>query len=208
MSIIRIGHKGADALVPGNTIASFEKAVEVGVDLIEFDVLWLAGRPPEAAGRPALAAGRRPRLARGSSEPAADPGRGPGGFHPAAARRGGDQPRHQAARPRGRDRRVPDQLRPARPGPDLDHGDPDPEGVEAARARSSTWAGRCRGSPATGPPSRGSGRPCWPGWRRPAAACRIRCAAASRSSGSSRSGPSSGSSPRSWSRSRTEPRSS
>lgn len=46
MGITRIGHKGADALVPGNTVASFEKAVEVGVDLIEFDVLWLPdGRP-------------------------------------------------------------------------------------------------------------------------------------------------------------------
>lgn len=38
--MIRIGHKGADALVPGNTVASFERAVAVGVDLIEFDVLW------------------------------------------------------------------------------------------------------------------------------------------------------------------------
>jgi glycerophosphoryl diester phosphodiesterase len=46
MSLIRIGHKGADALVPGNTIASFEKAVEVGVDLIEFDVLWLQDGHP------------------------------------------------------------------------------------------------------------------------------------------------------------------
>jgi glycerophosphoryl diester phosphodiesterase len=35
----RIGHKGADAIAPGNTIASFEAAVEVGVDVIEFDVL-------------------------------------------------------------------------------------------------------------------------------------------------------------------------
>jgi glycerophosphoryl diester phosphodiesterase len=38
--MLRIGHKGADALVPGNTVASFEKAVETGVDVIEFDVLW------------------------------------------------------------------------------------------------------------------------------------------------------------------------
>ena len=53
MPIIRIGHKGADALVPGNTIASFEKAVEVGVDLIEFDVLWLQD------GHPRLPASRR-----------------------------------------------------------------------------------------------------------------------------------------------------
>jgi glycerophosphoryl diester phosphodiesterase len=45
----RVGHKGADALVPGNTIASFEKAVEIGVDTIELDVLWLPDShlPPE-----------------------------------------------------------------------------------------------------------------------------------------------------------------
>ena len=41
--MLRVGHKGADAIVPGNTIASFHAAVEVGVDAIEFDVL----RPPE-----------------------------------------------------------------------------------------------------------------------------------------------------------------
>jgi glycerophosphoryl diester phosphodiesterase len=46
MSLTRIGHKGADAIVPGNTIASFQKAVEIGVDLIEFDVLWLADGHP------------------------------------------------------------------------------------------------------------------------------------------------------------------
>jgi glycerophosphoryl diester phosphodiesterase len=36
----KIGHKGADLIHPGNTLESFEKAVEVGVDIIEFDVLW------------------------------------------------------------------------------------------------------------------------------------------------------------------------
>lgn len=51
--MIRIGHKGADALVPGNTVASFRRAVEVGVDLIEFDVLWTAD------GHPDLPPGRR-----------------------------------------------------------------------------------------------------------------------------------------------------
>ena len=35
----RIGHKGADALAPGNTLASFEAAAEAGVSMIEFDVL-------------------------------------------------------------------------------------------------------------------------------------------------------------------------
>jgi glycerophosphoryl diester phosphodiesterase len=37
--LLRVGHKGADALVPGNTIASFERAAELGVDVIELDVL-------------------------------------------------------------------------------------------------------------------------------------------------------------------------
>jgi glycerophosphoryl diester phosphodiesterase len=35
----RIGHKGAAALEMGNTVDSFEAAVEVGVDMIELDVL-------------------------------------------------------------------------------------------------------------------------------------------------------------------------
>jgi glycerophosphoryl diester phosphodiesterase len=35
----RVGHKGADLIAPGNTVASFEAAVAAGVDMIEFDVL-------------------------------------------------------------------------------------------------------------------------------------------------------------------------
>ena len=35
----RVGHKGADLIAPGNTAASFDAAVETGVDMIEFDVL-------------------------------------------------------------------------------------------------------------------------------------------------------------------------
>jgi glycerophosphoryl diester phosphodiesterase len=35
----RVGHKGADVLAPGNTVASFEAAVAAGVDMLEFDVL-------------------------------------------------------------------------------------------------------------------------------------------------------------------------
>jgi glycerophosphoryl diester phosphodiesterase len=37
--VIRVGHKGADHVAPGNTVASFEAALEHGVDMIEFDVL-------------------------------------------------------------------------------------------------------------------------------------------------------------------------
>ncbi|WP_028057184.1 glycerophosphodiester phosphodiesterase [Candidatus Solirubrobacter pratensis] len=35
----RVGHKGADLIVPGNTPASFDAALRAGVDMIEFDVL-------------------------------------------------------------------------------------------------------------------------------------------------------------------------
>jgi glycerophosphoryl diester phosphodiesterase len=37
--MLRIGHKGADAIAPGNTLESFVAAAEAGVDAIEFDVL-------------------------------------------------------------------------------------------------------------------------------------------------------------------------
>jgi glycerophosphoryl diester phosphodiesterase len=41
-----VGHKGADLIAPGNTLASFEAALEAGVDMIEFDVLPERGKPP------------------------------------------------------------------------------------------------------------------------------------------------------------------
>ena len=37
--LIRVGHKGAAHVAPGNTVESFEAALEHGVDMIEFDVL-------------------------------------------------------------------------------------------------------------------------------------------------------------------------
>jgi len=43
----RVGHKGADLIEPGNTIASFEAALMHGVDMIELDVL-----PARVEGRP------------------------------------------------------------------------------------------------------------------------------------------------------------
>jgi glycerophosphoryl diester phosphodiesterase len=45
----RIGHKGADAITPGNTLESFRTAVEIGVDAIEFDVLRPRGDFDEAS---------------------------------------------------------------------------------------------------------------------------------------------------------------
>ncbi len=40
---LRIGHRGAAALAPANTLSSFRAAVEVGVDLVELDVLARPG---------------------------------------------------------------------------------------------------------------------------------------------------------------------
>jgi glycerophosphoryl diester phosphodiesterase len=39
----RVGHKGADLITPGNTRASFDAALEAGVDMIEFDILPARG---------------------------------------------------------------------------------------------------------------------------------------------------------------------
>jgi glycerophosphoryl diester phosphodiesterase len=36
-----VGHKGADLIAPGNTVASFHAAAAAGVQMIEMDVLWL-----------------------------------------------------------------------------------------------------------------------------------------------------------------------
>ena len=55
----RVGHKGAHAIVPGNTIASFAHAAGIGVEMIELDVLWTeAGSPhrPTSAREPLVIA--------------------------------------------------------------------------------------------------------------------------------------------------------
>ncbi|HUH16230.1 MAG TPA: glycerophosphodiester phosphodiesterase family protein, partial [Gaiellaceae bacterium] len=60
--LIRVGHRGAAALAPENTLPSFEAALAHGVDAIEFDVLDLGPGPLAVAhsreeagpGRPTL----------------------------------------------------------------------------------------------------------------------------------------------------------
>jgi glycerophosphoryl diester phosphodiesterase len=47
----RVGHKGADLIEPGNTLASFDAALTHGVDMIELDVLP-APLPGERPGSP------------------------------------------------------------------------------------------------------------------------------------------------------------
>ena len=56
----RVGHKGADALAPGNTPASFAAAVEAGVDAIEFDVMRMRERGLVLAHDPGDARAREP----------------------------------------------------------------------------------------------------------------------------------------------------
>jgi len=51
-NVRRIGHKGADHIAPGNTLASFDAALAHGVDMIEFDVL---SEHPNGSGRLLLA---------------------------------------------------------------------------------------------------------------------------------------------------------
>ncbi len=36
--MLRVGHRGARAYAPENTLASFKKAIEIGVDAVELDV--------------------------------------------------------------------------------------------------------------------------------------------------------------------------
>lgn len=56
----RVGHKGADDVAPGNTLASFRAALDAGVDMIEFDVLRLGDGRLVLAHDPADAARREP----------------------------------------------------------------------------------------------------------------------------------------------------
>lgn len=41
----RVGHKGADHIAPGNTLASFDAALAAGVDMVEFDIVPAPGDP-------------------------------------------------------------------------------------------------------------------------------------------------------------------
>jgi glycerophosphoryl diester phosphodiesterase len=52
LSYRRVGHKGADHIAPGNTLASFDAALAAGVDMVEFDVL---PEHPDGSGRLVLA---------------------------------------------------------------------------------------------------------------------------------------------------------
>lgn len=59
-TLIRVGHKGAGHVAPGNTIESFEAALRCGVDMIEFDVLPVPGGDLVLAHDPEDASERNP----------------------------------------------------------------------------------------------------------------------------------------------------
>jgi len=59
-TLIRVGHKGADHVAPGNTAASFQAALDCRVDMIEFDVLPVSGGRLVLAHDSQDAAGREP----------------------------------------------------------------------------------------------------------------------------------------------------
>jgi glycerophosphoryl diester phosphodiesterase len=56
----RVGHKGADLLAPGNTLDSFRAALEMGVHMIEFDVMPMSDGRLVLAHDPVDAASREP----------------------------------------------------------------------------------------------------------------------------------------------------
>jgi glycerophosphoryl diester phosphodiesterase len=54
-AVRRIGHKGADHIAPGNTVASFDAALAHGCDMVEFDVLPERAEDGSSTGRLVLA---------------------------------------------------------------------------------------------------------------------------------------------------------
>ena len=74
----RVGHKGADHVAPGNTFESFQAALDLRVDMIEFDVLRLRDGRLVLAHDYEDADGRTPRRStRGSTTSPTRPTRAP-----------------------------------------------------------------------------------------------------------------------------------
>ena len=143
VTVRRVGHKGADHIAPGNTLASFDAALAARVDMIEFDVL------PEDPRRP----GREPAAARARLR-APRPGRADARRGPRPPRRGrvrgrGARRRPQAPRLRGARARGAPRARPGGADAGLHAVHAQPRRAARARARRCGSAGRCRASSAT-----------------------------------------------------------
>ena len=150
--------------MPGNTVASFEKAVEVGVDLIEFDVLWTEdGHPFDPRGQAEASwsspmTGTPPRPPGKGGE--ADPGSSSGGLRPAAL----DRVRINPTSLPGRDYEVFDAVRRHRliertSVSTMEISTVRKSGTQARKTKSSpvsVSAGRCPGDEGTGSACRSS----------------------------------------------------
>ena len=143
----RVGHKGADLIAPGNTLASFDAALAAGVDMVEFDVL---PEHRDGSGRLVLAhdysaADRRDAL---TLE------RGPRALRSRRLRRRRARRRPQARRLRAARRRRAARARAGRAHAHLDDGGARACGRCARSRRRSASAGRCRSCAATRSPTR------------------------------------------------------
>ena len=141
--LIRVGHKGADHVAPGNTIESFEAALEHGVDMIEFDVLRAARRP--------AGAGPRLRGRRGARLPHAR--RGPRPLRGQRLRGRRARRRHEAARLRARGGRGTRRARARGARRSCRRCTPRASTAWASSPRGCAAAGRCRACGATTPRS-------------------------------------------------------
>src|SRR5882757_4090526 len=54
--VVRVGHRGAAALAPENSLAAIEAGASAGVDVVELDLLWRADGAVVLAHGPALPA--------------------------------------------------------------------------------------------------------------------------------------------------------
>ena len=143
VTVRRVGHKGADHIAPGNTLASFDAALAARVDMIEFDVLPEDPRRPGREPAGARARPRAPRARRADARSRARPPRR-GRVRGRGARR-----RPQAARLRGAGAGGAARARPGGADAGLHAVHAQPGRRCASSSPRCGSAGRCRGSSAT-----------------------------------------------------------
>ena len=134
---LRVGHKGAALLAPGNTLAASDAALEAGVDMIEFDVLSErrdgSGRLLLAHDYEALRDGSPLTLEQGLAHLAGEE------FAGVRARRRREDPRLRPARGAGAARGGPDRALAG------ERHVSSKSSTRCARwSRRCAWAGRCR----------------------------------------------------------------
>ena len=149
-----VGHKGAAHIEPGNTTASFDAALRLGVDMIELDVL---SEHPDGSGRSSW------RTITRTSAPAS-----PLTFEQALEHLSGERVRGDRldvdVKLPGYELRVLEALREFELIPRTLISGMYPAGLDTIRAAepSCAWAGRCPGCVTTTPPTCSPRSPRWP----------------------------------------------